>query len=381
MRSRIFILTATALLALAPMLAGAGPLVEPPADPVTLTLGTETLAVWPFTTDDLATPADPITLVLLNADPRQIRQALFALDGNRGALGFPMAAFNCTWSDAMGFEQAAWAEPEGWVGAEIQLACGPYSSRFHLRLFRQGHLTLAGTHFDVQIPGTAEHEAIAWDFPQAFVVAELQRAGVLTQSPLALPLFDTGGSFKSIRYPVYNGLPAPLRAIMGLAPVPPQTADVPVPNDGIATVLDVDIPFQPIQDRRHQEQTVTYGQMIPRPFCASGPLDFVYVQGDVHFALTTHTNPSGYFSRKYVISGELQVTPFDPITRTPTGPTALAVIWEDHSGLLTDQYGQMEEIISQTLLAQPEQSMTHRFRAGHRDGYTSETVCGGGPQP
>jgi hypothetical protein len=26
--------------------------------------------------------------------------------------------FNCQWTDAMGYEQAAYAKPEGWVGGE-----------------------------------------------------------------------------------------------------------------------------------------------------------------------------------------------------------------------------------------------------------------------
>jgi hypothetical protein len=279
----------------------------------------------------------------------------------------------------MGYEQAAWAETEGWTGSAVQLSCGPYSARFHLRLFRQGARTLGAAHYDVQIPGTAEHQVIAWNFPEQFVAADLARAG--TPPPATVLVKDTGGSHRAILWPVYNQLPASLRAIMDLVPAPPQTADVPIPNDGVASVFSLDLPGDPAQDRRRARMTVVYDQAIPKPFCGAGPLDWVYVQGPVFFDLDVHANPSGYFSRRYEITGELQVTPFDPINRVPTGPTVPAVVSEDHRALLTDHYSETVEVFEQSLLGDLPQSKSYRFTVGHRDRYRLEIECGTTPAP
>ena len=370
---------ALAAFALAPLLAGAAEPVAPPPDPVEITLGGDTLSLWPFTTDDFSSADDPINLVFRGADPRQIRQALFALDGDRTASGLPFAAFDCTWSDAMGYEQAAWAATEGWTGSAVQLACGAYAARFHLRLFRQGALTLGAAHYDVQIPGTAEHEAIAWNLPEQFVGADLVRAGA--GAPTTVLVKDTGGYHRAIRWPVYNQLPAGLRALMGLTAPPPQTADVPIPNDGLASVLTLEVPFDPGQDRRRSRMTVVYNQAIPRPFCATGPLDWVYVQGPVSFELDVHTNPSGYFSRRYVIGGQLQVTPFDPVNRVPTGPTVTAVVSEHHRALITDNYSETVEALEQSLLGEIPQSKSYLFKVGQRDRYDLDLACAAAPAP
>ena len=98
-----------------------------PAPLTTLALGGESRSLWPYLNSDLSsTPEDPVSLVFRGqADPRSIRAALFALDGDRSAFGFPdVAPFNCTWSDAIGDVQAGFTEENGWVGSAIQLACG-----------------------------------------------------------------------------------------------------------------------------------------------------------------------------------------------------------------------------------------------------------------
>ena len=88
-------LTAVVLLAL-PGLATAWHEPPPPTDLVSVP---EAGVFWPYTGRDYSgSPTDPINLVFLgDADPRLIRQALLALDGNRTAFGFPDAfPFNCT---------------------------------------------------------------------------------------------------------------------------------------------------------------------------------------------------------------------------------------------------------------------------------------------
>src|SRR5688500_11918602 len=68
--------------------------------------GTE-LFFWPYTSAAIDGPeSDPINLVFPNRDPREIRESLLSLDGNRTAFGMPNAApFNCIWKDAVGGAQ------------------------------------------------------------------------------------------------------------------------------------------------------------------------------------------------------------------------------------------------------------------------------------
>jgi len=110
----------------------------PPSGLVRVPVGGEKLTVWPYTTSDFETPSDPINLLFPNADPREIRQELMKPKGARGPFSaVPGSA--CQWTDAMGYEQAAWGLPERWVGGAVQLACVPQGFplgkdfRFHVR--------------------------------------------------------------------------------------------------------------------------------------------------------------------------------------------------------------------------------------------------------
>jgi len=101
----------------------------PPAGLVVVPLGADSETLWPFTGTGVPGEAsDPINLIFQgDADPRPIRQALLALDGDRTAFGFPAAfPFNCTWADAIGRQQTAYAAAEGWQGSSIQMQCGDY---------------------------------------------------------------------------------------------------------------------------------------------------------------------------------------------------------------------------------------------------------------
>ena len=93
--------------------AGHGP--QPPSDVKDVLVAGESITLSPYTTPDFENPSDPINLLFPNADPRAIRQALLKLDGVR--TGFPpVPGAGCTWTDAMGYEHAAFVEPAGYVG-------------------------------------------------------------------------------------------------------------------------------------------------------------------------------------------------------------------------------------------------------------------------
>ena len=393
MRAMLFA-GAGALLATA--VAAAAPEEAQPAGVVSISVGGPTLTLWPYTFQEPAapgSPSDPVNLVFLDSDPREIRQALMALDGNRG-LPLQLPFGQCRWTDSLGNEQAAWADAEGWVGSEVQLACvvsnAPLGNpfRFHLRLFRQGSLTLGGAHFEVLISGTADHEVLSWDFARNFVAADMARTGALSQDAQPVQVV-AAGTFRSVRWPIYAGLVnGGAGAILNLAglpaPVqPPQPplnplfgSNVEIPTDGAAVVLAPQIELQPTQAKTHTTVQVNYGVVTTRPFCGN---DFVLLQGPVRFDIDVHTNPSGMYSRTEVVSGSLTVTPmrFTGSTFVPSGaPSLPAVVTEFHRALLTDNYGEATQEAAQTLLGDPVQALVFSLAAGHVDGFANSVSCG-----
>ncbi len=380
-----FALTA---LTLSSTLALAAP--DPPTGTTTVPIGSHPLEVWPYTTSDFKNASDPVNLVFPASDPREVRQALMALSGNRTPPFPNQAPFNCTWTDAMGYEQAAWAETEGWVGAEVQLACvtpgAPLGNpfRFHIRLFRQGADTLGNAHFEFLIPGTGEHQVLSWDFARSFVTLDMARTGTLTTAGDA-PMIP-GGSFRAVRRPVYDGLvnggAIPILALVNLYPLPvglPAGADVPIPTNGAAAILAAAITLAPSQSKTLTETAVTYDIVVPKPFCATGPADLVRLQGPVRFALRVHTNPSGKYERTYALGGQLTVTPMAPLPGggfVPVGDPVRSLVQEIHGAKLTDHYGQVTENVAQVLLGNPVQVLAWRFTAGQRDDFDRLLSCG-----
>jgi hypothetical protein len=285
----------------------------------------------------------------------------------------PFAAFNCTWADAMGDEQAAWAEEGGWQGG-VQLACGTYAMRFHLRLFRQGGRTLGGVHMDLQIPATTAHQVLSWELPRQLVRLDLIRSGLLAAAPYETAVFGPTPSHRTIPYPVFNGVPVQLRALAGL-PLENQTQDVPIPCSGRASVFDVLASFQPEQTDLRTEETIGFNRVIPKPFCNSGS-EYVLVQGPVHFVQRVQINPSGRYARTEVISAVLSVTPINPATSQPAGPTVPASVFENHRTMLTDNYLEVGWSAGQTIQGSVPQSYTMDLEAGHHDSFAMTVDCG-----
>lgn len=366
-----------AALLLVPGLAGAGTSAPRPPDIVDVSVGGQQMELWPFTANDFSgAPSDPVNLVFPDTDPRQLRQALMALDATRP----PFAALpfaGCVWRDAMGSEQVAWAETEGWAGSAVQLACvkagAPLGDPFrvHVRFFRQGTSTLGAAHLDFLIPGSAEHESISWELPRSFVTYDMARTGLLTGPPTSVALIAPG-TLGVVRRPIFDGLVAGgaggLLAFLGLSA--PPSGDVPIPVSGQATILASRIVFEPKKATLREELEVVYGINVPKPFCATGPTDFVRLQGPLRLAMTTRTTASGDFSRTYTISGLLTVTPL------PTGAPANGVVFEEHVALLTDRSADVHQLVSQTLLTRPIQALLTSLSVGRNDRHTETLTCG-----
>ena len=336
----------------------------PPQDLVTVPAGPEVETFWPYTGRDYSTaPTDPINLIFVgSADPRVIRQALLSVDGDRTSFGFPDAfPFNCTWSDAIGSPQTGYSDDAGWQGSALQLQCGEYASlRLHVRLFRQGSYTLGGAHMDVLIPGTTSHEAISWVLPREVITVDLARSGVLAAAPESTPLITPAPKYRTIRAPIFNGLPVGLRAALGL-PQGDQSSDVPIPNDGVATVLALGGEV----DREASDVVVEFDhpfdQTIPKPFCQAAPWELLKVEGNVHMVHRVRTRRSGKYTARFMASGILEVTPVDGRTGVPSGPTHQAVVSEVHRSGLTDRRQAASMKAIQVLLAEPTESLFEKL--------------------
>lgn len=301
-----------------------------PAEQATVTLGDGSLRFWPYTgTSFDATPVDPINLVFAGeADPLQIRAALLALDGDRTAFGFPdVPPFNQTWRDALGGDvQVTCAhDGRGWTGSVIQLTLGDYGPlRAHVRLFRTGIAlgdgcwTLGGAHFEMQIPGTTDHQVLSWEIAEQLVVADLLRSGLLDADVPMLPTgpINAAPSFRAIPAMIYNLLPPELVAMIG-GPPQPVTDDVPLPSDGQGTLLNLATAATVVPDLYTAAAVVEFDQMVPRPFCAEGPGDWLYVTGPVDFAITVEVDADLHYTVQAQYAGEIMAQPFDLSSGAP----------------------------------------------------------------
>jgi hypothetical protein len=314
-----------------------------PAPQLQVAFGGQTLTIWPFTAGDAGGgPSDPVNLLFVgSADPRSLRAALLLLDGNRTGFGLPdVFPFNCTWSDAAGGVQAAWTAERGWRGSAVQLQCGSYDPiRFHLRLFPAGAWTLGGAHFEVLIPGTTDHQVLSWEVAEQLVVIDMLRTGILDGAVPLMPsaVIHPAPSFREIPAIIYNGIPLELRAAIG-GPPGDVTSGVGILTDGRATIFNVAAAVNGQPGVFREVQTITFNQVIPKPFCSSGPFDYLLVQGPVELRNTVVLSAGGALVSTFQAVGHLDVTPVNPLADPPEplGETYRALVVEHHQVLLND---------------------------------------------
>lgn len=314
-----------------------------PAPRVMIPAGGGSLEIFPYLTDDLSSNGrDPVNLVFMGqADPRSIRAALMALDGNRG--GTPLAPFDCTWKDAVGGLQAAWSGPSSWVGGVIQLECGDYGPvRFHLRLFDVGDHTLGGAHFEFLIPGTSDHQVASWELAEQLVTYDIARTGRLGAAPGSTGTINAAPSFRSIPGFLYalavQADPAfgALLGMLGLVNLP--GGDKGIPTDGAATMLTMATAAPLLTGSTSRTVEVPFGQVIPKPFCLDGaPSPYLHVAGNVRLSLRTSQQASGGFDQEMRAEGRLTLTPVDPSTGLPAGNSYQAQVSEFQQARISPQ--------------------------------------------
>jgi hypothetical protein len=304
---------------------------QPPAGLTAVHFGGESLTLWPYTGKSFdGAPSDPVNCIFVGqADPLCIRAALLALDGDRTAFGLPnVYPFNATWSDANGDVQTNYADGEGWTGSVIQLQLGSYQPiRAHLRLFRtgqrqgeSGQWTVGAAHFEVLIPGTADHQVLSWEVAEQLVKVNMMRTGLLDPDVPMLPtgLINQAPSFRDIPAFIYNGLPPDLLAIID-GPPQPVSAPVPIASDGEGTIFNLAKTAALVPGTASQTFTLTYDQVIPRPICSSGPTDYILIQGPVTFHTETALDAGGSYTFSVGFQGNLTGVPVD-VTQSPPAP-------------------------------------------------------------
>jgi len=318
-----------------------------PADLVDIDAFGRTITCWPFTGAKLdGVPMDPVNLVFTgHADPVMIRAALLGLSGDRSALGLPDAyPFNQVWKDALGGGVQSNYEVEGgWRGSVIQLTLGEYEPvRFHLRLFRTGAtsadgspITLGAAHFEVLIPGTSDHQVLSWTAAKDIVVGDLMRTGLLNPAADLMPTgqITPAPGFRYIIPAVYNNLPPELLAIVG-GPPPPVEDPVAIPNDGTAMMVRLAGAALVTPGETSSMATVNFGQFVPRPFCSSGPYDYLWIEGPVTFHNNTMVDEYGQYSYTGGYDGTLTAVPIDPATGQPVGEPFSARVNGSQKGFL-----------------------------------------------
>jgi hypothetical protein len=331
--------------------------VVPPT--VAVTAAGQQLTFWPYTSATIGGPeSDPINVVFANSDARGVRAALLSLDGNRTAFGMPNTPpFNCTWKDAVGGAQVSYADAEGWTGSAVQLECGDYAPmRFHVRLFPAGSATLGNVHFEVIVPGTNQHAVLSWELAEKLLTADLARSGLLagvtqTQSINPAP------TFQGIIPQIYNGLPPALRFLIG-GPAGNVSTPVGIQTDGRATVITLSATPQQQPGLVQREFAIPFDQIIPKPFCSTGPLDYLRVQGTVNVKQTINATPSGNYMSMYHASGSLDLTPINPLTGE-VGETFRAQVNDIYRNLITDQVTQTSNLSLQVMIGQPFNGVLH----------------------
>jgi hypothetical protein len=321
---------------------------DPPSGLVQAGLAGQNLTLWPYTGNDFrGQPVDPVNLIFVGqADPGRIRDALLGLNGDRTAFGFPPAfPFNATWTEAIGDVQTNYAGEEGWLGNVVQLELGSYESvRVHLRLFRTGEpfagagtWTVGAAHFEVLIPGTADHQVLSWEHAEQIVAVDLIRSGLLEPSTPPTPSvpINEAPSFREIPPFIYNELPVEMKGFIG-GPLGPVDTPVGIPTDGNATILRLAGSATPVLGPRAQQYTLLYDQVVPKPFCSDGPADWVHISGPVNLQQEVEVDAGGRYRYHSRISGQLTATPVD-ISQTPPTPVGepfQAVIGDRQHGFL-----------------------------------------------
>jgi hypothetical protein len=124
---------------------------------------------------------------------------------------------------------------------------------------------------------------------------------------------------------------------------------VPIGTDGEATVFNLSTSPAGSPVGSDQSLVIQYGQVIPRPFCASGA-EFLRVEGAVNLRKSVQVAEGGSLASEFNASGRLRLTPVDPSTGTPIAPSYEAEVMDHQVTHFDDRGGWIEGLQVQTEL-------------------------------
>jgi len=150
------------------------------------------------------------------------------------------------------------------------------------------------------------------------VVVDMIRSGLLVAPPVPTQVITQAPTYRDIPAVIFNGVPDELKVACGLPPGQ-SSSPVPIPNDGIATLLHVGASVEVNRDSRSASFVVQFDQVVPKPFCMDSPTDFVLIQGPLTIEKTVHVDKGDAYNYRSTISGRLMVVPVD-VTQSPPLP-------------------------------------------------------------
>ena len=126
--------------------------------------------------------------------------------------------------------------------------------------------------------------------------------------------------------------------------------------------------------------TLNYDQVIPKPICFGGPLDWVQVSGPVQLSSVETVDASGRYQYHTQIAGQLTITPVDVTVNppAPAGPSYRAEIGDQQHGTIDSQ---ASWDLSESKRIAPQQGGTEflmtrlRVDSNGPDSYSARTRC------
>ena len=171
----------------------------------------------------------------------------------------------------------------------------------------------------------------------------------------------------------------PLRAAIG-GPTANVAAPVGIVTNGSATVLTLTGDVEPVANEDVDDLIITYGQFVPKPFCASGPSDMIRIDGPVSLQQRAQLTGDGTYTVNFVATGGVTIIPIDGSTGLPSGAPYRARIVERHAGHLTDLMQSAFSLREQHELppSGPSRGTLHeQLRSGNvgKDHYVLDITC------
>jgi hypothetical protein len=206
------------------------------------------------------------------------------------------------------------------------------------------------------------------------------RTGLLDAAMPVVPTtqIHPAPGYRSIIAVLYNGLPVELRAAIG-GPLGNVSEDVPIGTDGSASVLTLAKAAEIRAGSTNESLTIVYNQVIPRPFCSTGPTDYIMVQGPVTLVQRHTQRADGALTSSLTARGTITVTPVNPLTgqfgaqRTAEIDDAHELSLTGSTAVVNSRIGRTERLAS----GQVASSLLTRFElAGNgREQFTGGPVC------